>query len=41
MRDFLDTMRASGIDTGGPPALNQADRQAFANHLDTLLTRQA
>jgi len=38
MRDFLDTMRASGIDTGGPPALSQADRQAFANHLDRLLT---
>ena len=41
MRDFMDTMRASGIDTGGPPALSQADRQAFANHLDTLITRHA
>jgi uncharacterized protein YaiI (UPF0178 family) len=39
MRDFLDTMRASGVDTGGPPALNQGDRQAFANHLDTFITR--
>ena len=37
MRDFLDTLRASGVDTGGPPALSQADRQAFANHLDRLL----
>ena len=39
MRDFMDTMRASGIDTGGPPALNQGDRQEFANHLDQFLTR--
>ena len=39
MRDFMDTMRSSGVHTGGPPPLNQSDRQAFANHLDTLLTR--
>jgi len=39
MRDFMDTMRASGVDTGGPPALSQSDRQNFANQLDTLLTR--
>jgi len=37
MRDFLDTMRASGINTGGPAALSQADRQAFASHLDRML----
>ena len=41
MRDFMDTLRASGIDTGGPPVLSQSDRQAFANHLDTWLTRCA
>ena len=28
MRDFMDTMRGSGIETGGPPPLSQADRQA-------------
>ncbi len=39
MRDFLDTMRASGVQTGGPPALSQADRQAFASHLDRLLSQ--
>ena len=37
MRDFLDTMRGSGIHTCGPPPLNQQDRQAFANQLDKLL----
>ena len=41
MRDFMDTMRASGIHTGGPPALSQSDRQAFANHLDRFLTSHA
>ena len=39
MRDFLDTVRASGLDTGGPAAYSQRDRQAFANHLDQLLTK--
>ncbi len=37
MRDFMDTMRASGVQTGGPPPLNQADRQQFANELDKYL----
>jgi uncharacterized protein YaiI (UPF0178 family) len=39
MRDFMDTMRASGIQTGGPPALSQTDRKNFSNHLDQILTR--
>ena len=38
-RDFMDTLRGSGIQTGGPPALTQSDRQAFANQLDKILTR--
>ncbi len=41
MRDFMDTLRASGIDTGGPPTMSQGDRQSFANHLDKMLTRHA
>ncbi len=39
IRDFMDTMRSSGIHTGGPPPLNQSDRQSFANKLDTILAR--
>lgn len=39
MRDFMDTMRASGVDTGGPPALNQQDRKQFADQLDRLLAK--
>jgi uncharacterized protein YaiI (UPF0178 family) len=39
MRDFLDTMRASGVDTGGGPApFSQRDKQRFANRLDQYLT---
>ena len=40
MRDFLDTMRSSGIQTGGPPALSQADRMKFANGLDRILAKR-
>ncbi len=38
MRDFMETLRASGIETGGPSALSQRDRQLFAKHLDCYLT---
>lgn len=41
MRDFMDTLRASGINTGGPPALNQNDRKTFANNLDKFLSKYA
>lgn len=41
MRDFLDTMRASGINTAGPAALSQSDRQQFANQLDSFLVRNS
>ena len=39
MRDFMDTLRSSGVDTGGPSAFSQKDRQTFANNLDKLLTK--
>ena len=39
MRDFMDTMRASGVQTGGPATLNQRDRQQFANELDKWLVQ--
>ncbi|WP_249226297.1 YaiI/YqxD family protein [Entomohabitans teleogrylli] len=37
MRDFMDTLRASGIQTGGPAALGPRDRQQFASALDQWL----
>lgn len=39
MRDFMETMRASGQNTGGPPPMSQTDRKTFADQLDKLLTR--
>ncbi len=41
MRDFMDSLRSSGVNTGGPPPLNQTDRQTFANHLDRFLAKNA
>ncbi|MCK9264134.1 MAG: YaiI/YqxD family protein [Deltaproteobacteria bacterium] len=39
MRNFMDDLRSTGIDTGGPSALSPKDRQTFANNLDRFLTR--
>jgi hypothetical protein len=41
MRNFMDELRGSGVTTGGPAALNQRDRQAFANSLDSFLAKRA
>lgn len=42
MRNLMEELRSSGTITGGgPPALNQQDRQAFANQLDRFLARYA
>ncbi|HEY9017273.1 YaiI/YqxD family protein [Thiomicrospira sp.] len=39
MRDFMESLRSSGVQTGGPAAISQADRQAFANQLDRILAK--
>lgn len=39
IRDFMDTMRSSGVQSGGPPPLSNTDRKAFADHLDRILAR--
>ena len=39
MRDFMEGLRAAGVQTGGPAAFGQADRQAFANQLDRFLAK--
>jgi uncharacterized protein YaiI (UPF0178 family) len=41
MRNFMDQLRASGVQTGGPAALDQADRKRFAARLDRLLASKA
>jgi len=39
MRDFMESLRSSGVQTGGPNTLNQRDRQTFANQLDRFLAK--
>ncbi|MBL4581616.1 MAG: YaiI/YqxD family protein [Gammaproteobacteria bacterium] len=39
MRDFMDTMRSSGIHTGGPAQMSETDKRKFANALDRYLAR--
>lgn len=40
MRDFMDGLRSSGINTGGPAALSARDIQSFANQLDRFLAQR-
>jgi uncharacterized protein YaiI (UPF0178 family) len=40
LRDFMDGLRASGVETGGPAPFVQSDRQAFANQLDRFLAQR-
>jgi uncharacterized protein YaiI (UPF0178 family) len=39
VRNFLDELRGSGVNTGGPPSLGQRERQLFANQLDRWLAK--
>lgn len=39
MRDFMEELRGSGIQTGGPAPMGARDRHAFAAALDRLLAR--
>ena len=40
MRNFMENLRNSGVDTGGPSGLSKSDVQAFANQLDRILTKR-
>jgi len=40
MRNFMDELRGSGIETGGPPGFGQKDRFKFANELDRFVTQR-
>ncbi len=39
IRDFMEQVRMTGVETGGPKAYGPKDKQAFANALDRTLTR--
>ena len=41
LRNFMEELRSSGVETGGPAALSASDRQAFANQLDRLLAKRS
>ncbi|HUV99934.1 MAG TPA: YaiI/YqxD family protein [Gallionella sp.] len=41
MRNFMDGLRGSGVETGGPPIFNQGDRREFANQLDKFLAKHS
>ncbi len=41
MRDFMDSLRGSGIETGGAKSFNQKDRQTFANALDKFIAQRS
>ncbi len=41
LRNFMEQLRNSGVETGGPAAFNQRDREAFANQLDRFLVKHA
>lgn len=38
MRDFMDSLRSTGVETGGPALFSPKDKQAFANQLDRFLS---
>ena len=39
VRDFMDQLRSTGVETGGPSAWGQKDKQAFAATFDRVLTK--
>lgn len=41
MRNFMEQLRNSGVETGGPASFSQSDRTAFANQLDKFLAKRA
>lgn len=40
MRDFMESLRASGVDISGPATIGANDRQTFAAQLDRLLAQR-
>ena len=41
MRDFMDSLRSTGVQTGGPDSFSKSDRMAFANSLDRVLAQDS
>ena len=41
LRDFMDSLRGAGVQTGGPATFSAGDRQAFGAALDRFLARRS
>ena len=41
MRDLMESLRSSGIESGGQAPFNHSDRKAFADQLDKIITRNS
>ena len=40
LRDFMDTLRGAGVNTGGPAPMNDRDKREFANALEQTIRKQ-
>lgn len=40
LRDFMDTLRGAGVQTGGPPPISDRDKREFASSLDQTILKQ-
>lgn len=40
LRDYMDTLRGAGVQTGGPKPLNERDKREFSSALDQTIQRQ-
>ena len=40
LRDFMDTLRGAGVQTGGPPPISERDKREFSSSLDQTIQKQ-
>ncbi|MDR7016492.1 YaiI/YqxD family protein [Acinetobacter sp. 3657] len=40
LRDFMDTLRGAGVQTGGPPPISERDKREFSSALDQTIFKQ-
>ncbi|WP_416202516.1 YaiI/YqxD family protein [Acinetobacter sp. ANC 4558] len=40
LRDFMDTLRGAGVQTGGPPPISERDKREFSSSLDQMIQKQ-
>ena len=40
LRDFMETLRGAGVQTGGPPPISERDKREFSSSLDQTIMKQ-